>query len=65
MTVEEHRDPLSGEVKPREGAVGPHPPDIHLQTQRLLLTARDRLDKPGTVEPVDHLALPQGRACKG
>jgi hypothetical protein len=36
MTVEEHRDPLSSEVKPREGAVGPHPPDIHVQTPRLL-----------------------------
>jgi hypothetical protein len=36
MTVEEHRDPLSSEVKPREGALGPHPPDIHVQTPRLL-----------------------------
>lgn len=36
MTVEEHRDPLSSEVKPREGAVGPHPPDIQVQTPRLL-----------------------------
>jgi len=36
MTVEEHRDPLSSEVKPREAAVGPHPPDIHVQTPRLL-----------------------------
>jgi hypothetical protein len=36
MTVEEHRDPLSSEVKPREGTVGPHPPDIQVQTPRLL-----------------------------
>jgi hypothetical protein len=36
MTVEEHWDPLSSEVKPRGGAVGPHPPDIHVQTPRLL-----------------------------
>ena len=36
MTVEEHREPLSSEVKPREAAMGPHPPDIHVQTPRLL-----------------------------
>ena len=36
MTLDEHRDPLSSEVKPREGAVGPHPPDIQVQTPRLL-----------------------------
>src|SRR5262245_26848355 len=36
MTVEKHRDPLSSEVKPRESAVGPHPPGIHVQTPRLL-----------------------------
>jgi hypothetical protein len=36
MTVEEHRDPLSSKVKPREGAVGPHPPDTQVQTPRLL-----------------------------
>src|SRR5215468_3101748 len=36
ITVKEHRDPLSSEVEPREGAVGPHPPDIQVQTPRLL-----------------------------
>jgi hypothetical protein len=36
MTVEEHRDPMSSEVKPRGGAVSPHQPDIHVQTPRLL-----------------------------
>src|SRR5215472_15629222 len=36
MTVEEHRDPLSSEVETRDGAVGPHPPDIQVHSPRLL-----------------------------
>jgi len=36
MTTEEHSDHRPSEVKPREGAVGPHTSDIQVQTPRLL-----------------------------
>jgi len=36
MTTEEHSGHLASKVKAREGEVGPHPPDIQVQTTKLL-----------------------------